>query len=139
MYERLIELFSVNLPWWEIVFRGSVMYWSIFLIFRFATRRDIGAVGIADLLVLVLVADAAQNAMAGGYETVSEGLLLVLTLVGWNIAFDWLSFRSPAFARFAQPGPLLLDPGWSRAASQPAARVHFGGGSRGEGSQSRSR
>ena len=49
--------------------RGTLVYWLLFLIFRFLLRRDVGAVGIADILLLVIVADAAQNAMSGGYQT----------------------------------------------------------------------
>jgi uncharacterized membrane protein YcaP (DUF421 family) len=109
--DALADLMRVEMPVWEIVVRGSLVYLALFALFRFVVRRDIGAVGIADILVLVLVADAAQNAMAGGYETVGEGLILVATLIGWNLAFDWLAWRYPAFARFAQPPslPLIRD------------------------------
>ena len=58
--------------------RGTLVYWLLFLIFRFLLRRDVGAVGIADILLLVIVADAAQNAMSGGYDTFAEGAILVL-------------------------------------------------------------
>ena len=37
------------------------MYWFLFLMFRFVLRRDAGAVGIADILLVVLIADASQN------------------------------------------------------------------------------
>ena len=89
------------MPVWEIVVRGSAIYLSLWAIFRFVVHRDVGAVGIADILVLVLVADAAQNAMAGGYHTVGEGLVLIATLIAWNVLFDWLAYRFPAFARLA--------------------------------------
>jgi len=103
-----LDLFAIRMPIWEIVLRGSVVYLVLFAIFRFVIRRDVGAVGIADLLLLVLVADAAQNAMGGGYETIGEGLVLVATLVAWNVLFDWLSFHARWFAKFAVPEPLLL-------------------------------
>lgn len=102
------ELFGLSLPVSEILIRGTAMYWFLFLIFRFVVRRDVGAVGIADVLILVIVADAAQNAMSGEYETISDGMLLVATLIGWNLAFDWLSYRFPAFRRLAEPRPLRL-------------------------------
>ncbi|HYD80469.1 MAG TPA: YetF domain-containing protein [Paucimonas sp.] len=102
------ELFSLQLPVAEIVIRGTVMYWFLFAIFRFVIRRDIGAVGIADILILVIVADAAQNGMSGEYKSITDGVLLVATLIFWNVAFDWLSFRSPAFRRFAEPSSLPL-------------------------------
>src|SRR5262245_52597616 len=97
------ELFGFSMPIAEIVLRGSSVYWFLFLLFRAIARRDIGAVGLADILVLVIVADAAQNAMAGGYETISDGMLLIGTIVFWNLAVDWLAYRSPWFRRLAQP------------------------------------
>lgn len=58
----------------ELILRGSLVYWFLFLVFRFIMRRDVGAIGTADVLLLVLVADASQNAMTGGYKTVPEGV-----------------------------------------------------------------
>jgi uncharacterized membrane protein YcaP (DUF421 family) len=106
--DALVDLFRVQMPVWEIVVRGSAIYLSLWALFRFVVHRDVGAVGIADILVLVLVADAAQNAMAGEYRTISEGLILIATLIGWNVLFDWLAYRFPAFARFAQPRAMVL-------------------------------
>ena len=102
------ELFGLSMPLAEIVIRGSAMYWFLFLVFRFVVRRDVGAVGIGDLLVLVIVADAVQNAMAGEYKSVTDGIVLISTLIGWNFLLDMLSYRFVAFRRFAEPPPLCL-------------------------------
>ncbi|MEO8626563.1 MAG: YetF domain-containing protein [Betaproteobacteria bacterium] len=56
----------------------------------------------------MIVADAAQNAMAGEYTSVTDGCILVATLMFWNIVVDFLSFRSARFRRFAEPSVLLL-------------------------------
>lgn len=101
-------LFALTVSPVELVLRGSLMYWFLFLIFRFVLRRDAGALGIADLLLLVLVADASQNAMSGGYTTVTEGMLLVATIVGWNWLIDWASYHSPLVSRFTTPPPIVL-------------------------------
>jgi len=106
--DRLAELFTFSIPVWEIVLRGSVMYLGLFALFRFVARRHAGALGITDLLVLVLVADAAQNAMAGEYRSINDGLLLVATLVAWDLLIDALAYRFRIFARLAEPPPLLL-------------------------------
>lgn len=102
------ELFGLSLPLAEIIIRGSAVYWFLFFIFRFIIRRDVGSVGIADILLLVIVADASQNAMAGEGTSIGDGMVLVATLIVWNVLLDWLSFRSPAFRKFAVPGPLVL-------------------------------
>jgi uncharacterized membrane protein YcaP (DUF421 family) len=46
--------------------------------------------------------------MSGDYDTVTDGLLLVATLVFWSYAIDWLSFHSPAFGRFVHPPPVEI-------------------------------
>lgn len=105
---NLAEMFGMTLSPWELVIRGSVIYWFIFAIFRFVIRRDVGSVTIADVLVLVLIADAAQNGMAGSYQTITEGMVLIATIVGWNFLLDWASFRFEAVRRFTLPPPLPL-------------------------------
>ena len=101
------ELFSLSVPPLELVVRGTCIYWLLVIIFRFILRPT-GAVGIADVLLLVIIADAAQNAMAGGYDTVSEGAILVGTIVGWNWLLDFLSFHFAPIRRFASPSRLTL-------------------------------
>lgn len=80
--------------------------------FSVSLHRDVGAVGIADLLILVIIADASQNAMASGYESVADGIVLITTLVAWNYLLDYLSFRFKWFQSFVEPGALrLIDNG----------------------------
>jgi uncharacterized membrane protein YcaP (DUF421 family) len=102
------SVFGIEKSIVELAIRGTVMYWFLFLLFRFVMRRDVGAIGIADVLVVVIIADAAQNALDDGYRTVTEGMIVVGTLVLWNLLTNWLAYRSSEFARFAEPPPLLL-------------------------------
>ena len=104
----LADLFAIHVSAPELVLRGTLVYWLLFVIFRFILRRDVGAVGIADILLLVIVADAAQNAMSGGYDTIAEGAILVCTIVGWNWLLDVLSWRFALVRRFASPTRLTL-------------------------------
>jgi uncharacterized membrane protein YcaP (DUF421 family) len=102
------EIFGFSVSPWEILVRGTAMYLGLFLLFRIIIRRRIGAVGMADVLILVIIADAAQNGLAGEYKSVTEGLLLVLTILGWNALIDWLTYKVPALQRVLEPPPLLL-------------------------------
>jgi uncharacterized membrane protein YcaP (DUF421 family) len=76
--------------------------------FRFVMRRDVGAIGIADVLLVVIIADAAQNAMDDDYQSITEGIVVVGTLIMWNVVTNWMSFKFRPFERFAEPPPLLL-------------------------------
>lgn len=102
------KAFALGLSPLELFARGTAMYWFLFFIFRFFVRRAVGSVGVADILILVIVADAAQNAMSGEYNSVSDGFVLVGTLIFWNVLLDRLSFRYPAFRRFAAAPPLCI-------------------------------
>jgi uncharacterized membrane protein YcaP (DUF421 family) len=102
------QLFGIHVPVLELLIRASCVYWFLFLAFRFVLRRDIGALGVADILLLVIVADAAQNAMAGEYKTISEGGIVIATIFAWNIFIDQMAFRFRWFERFARPRPREL-------------------------------
>lgn len=92
----------------EMIVRGTLMYLGLFVILRFVMKRQAGAIGIADILVIVLIADAAQNGFAHEYRSITEGLVLVLTIVFWDFAIDWLAYRMPSFGKLVEPSPLLL-------------------------------
>jgi uncharacterized membrane protein YcaP (DUF421 family) len=91
----------------EIVIRGSIMYIAMFVLLRIF-RRQAGTVGIADLLVVVVIADAAQNGMAGDSKSITEAVILIGTIVLWDWVFDWAGYRSSLIGRLTTPEPLLL-------------------------------
>ena len=101
-------VFGLSVPPLELIVRGSAMYLLLFLLFRVVVRRRVGAVGMADILVLVIVADAAQNAMAGEYKSVTDGAILVGTILGWDMLIDWANWRFPALRGWLEAPPLLL-------------------------------
>jgi uncharacterized membrane protein YcaP (DUF421 family) len=101
------QMFTFSVSPLELFIRGSLIYLFIFIMMRIL-RRDPGTVGIADLLMVVLIADASQNAMAGEYHSVLDGLVLIVTIVFWNYLLDWLTLRSRAVERFTYPQPIPL-------------------------------
>src|SRR5215468_4860542 len=92
----------------ELILRGSLIYLGIFALMRFVLKREAGTIGLPDLLMTVLIADAAQNAMASDYHSITEGAVLIATIVFWNYALDWLGHRFPRVERLLHPPPLLL-------------------------------
>ncbi|MEJ8859781.1 YetF domain-containing protein [Variovorax robiniae] len=105
---ELADLFAREFPVWHMVVRGTVVYWFLLLVFRFVLRRDVGSMGVADLLFVVLVADAASNAMQGEYKSINDGLVLLSTLIAWNFGLDWLSFRFAWVAKLLEPHAEVL-------------------------------
>ena len=90
----------------ELVIRGSAMYLLLLAALRVLVRRHIGSLSLMDLLLMVLIADAAQNAMADEYRSITEGIVLCATLIGWNYLLDWLAYRSRFVQKMLEPSPL---------------------------------
>lgn len=102
------NIFSFDVPVLEIFIRGTVMYLSLIILMRLILKRQEGAMQTGDLLLVILLADASQNGMAGDYKTVPDGLLLVATLMFWNFLLDYLAYRFRWVERLMQAKPLLL-------------------------------
>ncbi|MGE0702670.1 MAG: DUF421 domain-containing protein [Vicinamibacterales bacterium] len=92
----------------ELVLRGSLIYVSVFALLRLVLKREAGALNLADLLALVLIADASQSALTADAHSVPETLVVVGTIVGWNYTFDWMAQHYPAMRRYIHPPPLPL-------------------------------
>lgn len=92
----------------ELLVRGSLMYLAMFFLLRIVLKREIGTMNMADLLVLVLLAEAAQNGIADDYTSISEGIILVMTIIFWSHTLDWVGYRFPRLRRFVRPAALLL-------------------------------
>jgi uncharacterized membrane protein YcaP (DUF421 family) len=99
--------FLPTVPLVEIFLRGTITYLFVLVVLRIL-RREAGALSISDLLVVVLIADAAQNAMASEYKSITEGMFLIATIAFWDYLLDWLSYRVPSINRLVHGTPLLL-------------------------------
>ena len=108
MHVDWAKVLTFDTPVLEIVVRGTLTYFAILVMLRVVGRREAGTVSITNLLTIVLLADAAQNAMAGDYTSVPDGVLLVGTIVFWSWFFDWAKMRWPGFGRIIEPPALTL-------------------------------
>lgn len=84
------------------------MYLVLFVLLRVVLKRQSGTFSTADLLLVVLLADASQNGMAAEYKSATDGIILVVTLVFWNYALDWMGYHFPLFDKLVFPPPLPL-------------------------------
>lgn len=107
----MLDLETVLLPTMppvELIIRGTITFLALVLLLRIVGQREAGGLGVTDLLVVVLVADAASTGLSGDAETVGDGFILVVTILAWSLVLDALSYRFPAFARAIKARPRLL-------------------------------
>jgi uncharacterized membrane protein YcaP (DUF421 family) len=101
-------MFVPNTPVLEIIIRGSLTYLSLFVLLRLVLKRESGTMGITDMLLVVLIADAAQNGMADDYRSVTDGVVLVAVIIFWSYVLNWLGYHFSFFQRLLKPKKLLL-------------------------------
>ncbi len=92
----------------ESVVRGTVIYIAIFFLVRLLSSRQIGGVGMNDLLLVVLVASAATNSLAGEHKSITNGIILIATVIFWSYLFNWLGFKFPGLQRLFQSAPKII-------------------------------
>jgi uncharacterized membrane protein YcaP (DUF421 family) len=102
------ELFRPDLSLIEMFLRGTITYLSIIVMMRLVLKRQAGSFGLGDMLLIVLIADASQNAMAGEYRSITDGLVLVGTLLFWDFAIDWATYHWKWLRDLLEPAPQLL-------------------------------
>lgn len=102
------KMFALDTPLLEIFLRGTIIYLALVVLLRVILKRQSGTMSVTDLLLVVLIADAAQNGMANDYHSVPAGILLVATIIGWNFLLDWLGFHFEPIHRLLIPPALPL-------------------------------
>jgi uncharacterized membrane protein YcaP (DUF421 family) len=103
-----VGVFTPQAPFVETFVRGTVLYLGLLVLLRLTPAREAGSVGTPDLLVMVLLADAAQNAMAGPHHAVGDGLTLIATILVWSVALDWAGYRWSFVHRLLRTPPVRL-------------------------------
>ena len=102
------ELFKLTASIPELLVRGTVTFLALTAVLRIVGQREAGDLGITDLLVVLLVADAASAGLRGNAESISDGLILIVTVLFWSVAFDAMSYKWPALGRILKARPKLL-------------------------------
>ena len=102
------ELFVPDKPLLQSAVRGTVIYIAIFFLVRVIPNRQVGGVGMNDLLLIVLIASAATNALAGDYKSITNGVVLIVTVIFWSYLFNWAGHRFPVLHRLFHPTPKPL-------------------------------
>jgi uncharacterized membrane protein YcaP (DUF421 family) len=96
------------IPLWDIVLRTAGVYVVILLGLRLAGKREIGQMTVFDLVVLLLLANAVQNAMVGPDTSLAGGLLAAIVLLVLNAVVARLRLRWPVLRRVVEGSPTLL-------------------------------
>jgi uncharacterized membrane protein YcaP (DUF421 family) len=94
--------------WWELVVRAVVVYMFLLVLLRLTGKRQVGQLAPFDLVLLLVLSNSVQNAMNGGDNSITAGLILASTLIGLNWCVGWLTYRNKRLELLVEGKPLIL-------------------------------
>jgi uncharacterized membrane protein YcaP (DUF421 family) len=92
----------------DIALRTSVVYLALLVGFRLTGKRQLGQLSVFDLVLLLVIANAVQNAMVGPDTSVAGGLVAAAVLLLWHRVIAYLRRRSAGVARLLGGSPAVL-------------------------------
>jgi uncharacterized membrane protein YcaP (DUF421 family) len=105
-------MFDLSVPWWEIVIRTVVVYVLVFVLLRISGKRELGQMTPFELVVILVIANAVQNAMTGGDNSLLGGIIAATTLVVSNLIVQRYARRLPFLEHlFSSEPTVLIDRG----------------------------
>ncbi len=92
----------------DAVLRASAIYFFLLFIFRLSGKRSIAQITTFDLILLLIISEATQQALLGQDFSLTNAFLVILTLVGIDIGLSLLKQRSPRFEKILEDEPLII-------------------------------
>ncbi len=102
------DMFALAMPWWEFILRAVVVYAVVLGMVRLGGKRALGQITPFDVLLIVLLGNAVQNALLGQDTSLAGGLLLAATLITLNYTVGWVTTRSRRMERLIEGEPVLV-------------------------------
>jgi uncharacterized membrane protein YcaP (DUF421 family) len=102
------SMWFLSLPWYEFVLRGVLVYFFLLILLRLTGKRQVGQLAPFDLILLLVLSNAIQNAMTGGDNSVLGGFISAATLVLLNYGVSTLTYRSRWLEGIVEGRPVIL-------------------------------
>ncbi len=101
-------MWRLSVSWWELILRGLIVYVFLIVLLRVTGKRQVGQLAPFDLVLLLVLSNAVQNAMTGGDNSVLGGLISASVLVLLNYVAGILTYRSKKLESLFEGRPEVL-------------------------------
>ncbi len=101
-------MLNMAVPWWELIFRGVVVYIFLLALLRITGKRQVGQLAPFDLVLLLVLANAVQNSMNAGDNSLIGGLITAATLIGLNFLVSTVTHRNKFLEAIVEGRPQVL-------------------------------
>ncbi len=90
------------------ILRGVAVYIFLLIIFRIAGKRALSEITTFDFVLLLIISEVVQQALIGNDNSMTNAFLLVITLVGLDIAISLWKQKSQSVEKILENIPLIL-------------------------------
>lgn len=101
-------MWHTSVYWGELILRGVVVYGFLLVLLRLTGKRQVGQLAPFDLVLLLVLSNAVQNAMNGGDNSITAGIITATTLVAMNYLVATLTYRSKTLSALIEGRPITL-------------------------------
>ena len=92
----------------DSVLRAAAIYMVVLIVFRIAGRRTLSELTTFDFVLLLIIGEATQQALLGDDFSVTNAILVIVSLVSFDIALSMIKGRSQWFAKFVDGEPMII-------------------------------
>ena len=92
----------------DSVLRGAAIYFFLLVLFRLAGKRTLSDVTTFDFVMLLIIGEATQQALLGEDFSLTNAFLVILTLIGLDIAMSLWQQRWPRLSKWIEGVPLVI-------------------------------
>src|SRR5437870_11333330 len=101
-------MWSISVPWWELVLRSAIVYLFLLVLLRVTGKRQVGQLAPFELVLLLVLSNAVQNSMNAGDNSLVGGLISATTLVLLNLGVGFRSYKNKRLEALIDGRPEVL-------------------------------
>ncbi|MDT8905705.1 Protein of unknown function [Pseudomonas sp. NFACC32-1] len=92
----------------DSVLRAAVMYLALMVLFKIAGRRSLADITTFDFVLLMIIGEATQQALLGDDFSLTNALMVIVTLIAIDVGLSLLKQRSSWVSRLIDGGPTVI-------------------------------
>jgi uncharacterized membrane protein YcaP (DUF421 family) len=92
----------------DAILRGAAIYLILLVIFRISGKRSLAKTTTFDFVLLLIISEVTQQALVGDDYSLTNSILLIITLVGLDIGISLLTQRSQRLEKLVDSVPVVL-------------------------------
>jgi uncharacterized membrane protein YcaP (DUF421 family) len=92
----------------EPILRGAIVYIVLLFVFRISGNRSLAQITAFDFVLLLIISEATQQALLGEDFSITNAILVIITMVMMDIGFSLWKQRSAQVEKVVDGVPIVI-------------------------------